>query len=733
MIAATPSFTARDAARLYLARGYAVVPLAARSKRPAVAGWTNLRLGEDDLGAHFVEGSNIGLILGEASGGLVDVDLDCEEAVELAEKFLPITVVTGREGRPRSHWWFRCPGITSQRFHDPVPNECMLEIRSTGHQTVVGPSVHPEGGRYDVLEGDPFEIDPATLLQAVQSLANAVLHARGRESHPDERSPSSPRLTTLELSSRVLDDSPENLRRASAYLAKMPSAISGQGGHNSTYAAATAMVHGFCLSPDAALDLLKAEYNPRCEPPWSDKELWHKVEDAWARGHDSPYGWLRNAPLERTHAAPVRNGVVEAVPTQSHEPESDDDRPPPPRDPGEFPDYLLDVPGFVGEVVAHDLATAVRPQPVLALAGAIALQAALAGRKVRDERDNRTNLYLIGVAPSGSGKDHARKVAKNVLHDAAFDELVGNEDLASDAGLIAALALQPSLLLLFDEIGRFLRTIGDPKKGPHLFNVLSVLMKLYSSADTTFKGKAYANAKQNKVIVQPCAVVYGTTVPEHFFESLTPETLSDGFVARLLVFEGDPNAPRQRMNAAPVPEGIVRIARVWGQWRVQDPPTPRVVPATPGANAVFDRFSASVEVELHRENAARSLWARAEEKACRLALVYACSKDHANPIVDQDAAAWACDLVGHLTLRTISECVRWIAQGQFDAKQKKVLRAVHAAGGQVTRSRFTRLTQWMSPQERREVADNLVETGQLVVREERTSTKPRTVYAIPQE
>jgi hypothetical protein len=42
----------------------------------------------------------------------------------------------------------------------------------------------------------------------------------------------------------------------------------------------------------------------------------------------------------------------------------------------------------------------------------------------------------------------------------------------------------PTVLFQFDEFGRFLRTIGDPKRAPHLFNVLTALMKLYSSADT---------------------------------------------------------------------------------------------------------------------------------------------------------------------------------------------------------------------------------------------------------
>src|SRR5260370_17882885 len=30
--------------------------------------------------------------------------------------------------------------------------------------------------------------------------------------------------------------------------------------------------------------MLREDYNPRCEPPWSDKELDHKVHDAFLKG-----------------------------------------------------------------------------------------------------------------------------------------------------------------------------------------------------------------------------------------------------------------------------------------------------------------------------------------------------------------------------------------------------------------------------------------------------------------
>jgi hypothetical protein len=67
--------------------------------------------------------------------------------------------------------------------------------------------------------------------------------------------------------------------RAAAYVANMPSAISGQGGHQATFAVASALIHGFALYEEQAWPIM-CEYNARCQPPWSEAELRHKLADA---------------------------------------------------------------------------------------------------------------------------------------------------------------------------------------------------------------------------------------------------------------------------------------------------------------------------------------------------------------------------------------------------------------------------------------------------------------------
>src|SRR5262249_54697879 len=122
------------------------IPRSGDCKGVKIEGWQNLRPGLEDLDQLFPAGQvlNIGLILGKPSSGLVDIDLDCQEAIAAAPTFLPETGWrSGRTSKPESHWWYVVadpPDKASQEFKD-LDGTMLLELRSTGGQTVVPPSV----------------------------------------------------------------------------------------------------------------------------------------------------------------------------------------------------------------------------------------------------------------------------------------------------------------------------------------------------------------------------------------------------------------------------------------------------------------------------------------------------------------------------------------------------------------------------------------------------------------
>ena len=80
--------------------------------------------------------------------------------------------------------------------------------------------------------------------------------------------------------------------RALAYVAAMLPAVAGNRGHDATFAVALALCHGFALSKSQALPCMMA-FNARCDPPWSEKELEHKLDSAGkVARHSKPRGHL---------------------------------------------------------------------------------------------------------------------------------------------------------------------------------------------------------------------------------------------------------------------------------------------------------------------------------------------------------------------------------------------------------------------------------------------------------
>ena len=81
------------------------------------------------------------------------------------------------------------------------------------------------------------------------------------------------------------------LERARKYVDSCPAAMSGSGGHAATFRVACALVHGFALNEGDALSVMM-DFNQRCAPKWSERELRYKLNSAGRCTHDKPRGWM---------------------------------------------------------------------------------------------------------------------------------------------------------------------------------------------------------------------------------------------------------------------------------------------------------------------------------------------------------------------------------------------------------------------------------------------------------
>ena len=275
--------TARAVAEQYVGRGWAVIPVPFQSKNPNRKGWERWRITLDQLGDHFNgHPQNIGVLLGEPSGWLIDVDLDHMRAVELAPQFLPQTdAVFGRPGKPRSHWLYRVTSPAPTKKFRSKSAGMLVEFRSTGMQTVFPPSTHESGEPIQWVDPDaePATVDPQELLNAVKQLAETVLVELGEKVAPR---PPKPKRAVAALVDATLPMAVPAQRRYERCLAAMlrMDMVDNHDGSSRLYAAACrAIEHDL----DDANGLAAIREYARQHPfprDWSDQDALRRMRDA---------------------------------------------------------------------------------------------------------------------------------------------------------------------------------------------------------------------------------------------------------------------------------------------------------------------------------------------------------------------------------------------------------------------------------------------------------------------
>jgi hypothetical protein len=87
------------------------------------------------------------------------------------------------------------------------------------------------------------------------------------------------------------------IERAWQYVAALPPAIAGQRGDVRTFRVCCRLARGFALSDAEAMGVLR-DWNARCVPPWTDRELREKLKSARRSGRE-PVGGLLNEAVNR--------------------------------------------------------------------------------------------------------------------------------------------------------------------------------------------------------------------------------------------------------------------------------------------------------------------------------------------------------------------------------------------------------------------------------------------------
>jgi len=147
------------------------ISLQLNSKKPIATDWPNNGLTFEEA---CYPNANVGILLGETSG-LLDVDLDCTEAVALADIILPKPhAVFGRNAPDSCHYLYSCVSSGKRvAFNASGSKSCIVELRGDGAQTMIPPSMHPSGSKLRVTQVNASEepVQYSDLLRSVALLA----------------------------------------------------------------------------------------------------------------------------------------------------------------------------------------------------------------------------------------------------------------------------------------------------------------------------------------------------------------------------------------------------------------------------------------------------------------------------------------------------------------------------------------------------------------------------------
>lgn len=307
--------------------------------------------------------------------------------------------------------------------------------------------------------------------------------------------------------------------------------------------------------------------------------------------------------------------------------------------------------GFIGEFMRQCKKDTQQDHHELDFAAAISCLATILSTRVTLMGETAPNLLTVALAPSGTGKEYGRKLAKNLLTQSGFERLVGKDKVSSGQGLYAILADRPQALFCLDE---FADTLGDnTKASPIMTSIAEALKMSYSANGSTIEPAAKVDKSFNTVIENCAPTYYLTTTPQAWWNSFRLENAADGVLGRIMYFESPKRRLRKRegnftflyKSGAQISDRLINIAQQWNSGvsdlqAIMNTQDKIEWGASQEAIDMFHAFRYEVnERSVTNGDHTSPLWDRCFDKICKLALIFSCSRLGAHAEVKEVSAS----------------------------------------------------------------------------------------------
>jgi len=394
--------------------------------------------------------------------------------------------------------------------------------------------------------------------------------------------------------------------------------------------------------------------------------------------------------------------------------------------------------GVLGDIFDYYNATSGNKQHGFAIQAGLAITGLILARSYRTNLNNWPNLYLLNVAKSGTGKEHAKTVFEKVIRECGLVSRLAGDGYTSAGAVFSELLRKPTHGTSIDEFGRYLEAGRSMDGGnKHQREANTKLMEAITRSDGVMRPPTYstmtlkkADAKevQDRLIQNPAITLLTMTTPSTLFKTLDMGAVKDGFINRFIISVSD--AKRElRVHKPPmdVPQSIIdwanEVVGRYGKTHIStEPAAPVVIPFTPDAHAEQEKFQREcLDLANKLEKYGMDeLTVRANEMAMKVSLVHALSRDPHTEEVTKEDFIWASNYIkGHMD-KTISILKITLSHSEYEADKKEVLASIRDIGEKgITRSAMNKTPPY-SKHKRRDL-DEILEAlldAELVAKEQ---------------
>lgn len=725
-----------DNAIQYLAKGYSVIPLAPKQKGPYLQGWTKyceVLMNPNDAISFYNKGNNIGLALGEASGVCaVDIDTDDPELIKKIEKLIPNSPVKKRGAKGYTAF-YKFNGMPSKSVRNS-DGTAGVDFLSMGKQTVLPPSVHPSGKEYCWLtqqtllttaKGDLPELT-GTALDQLLSLF------RPREVM---------KVSHVEVEKHYTEANIDIVKAALEYIDPDQS-------YDTWIQVGLALQEGFGDVTGSEIFIDWSARGSKFDGVAECARKFRSFHDPreitlgtlFFLAQQNGYKGADEFDMAAIASKAEKGAQMLDVWSRAEQPREDvtiGDR-------EQLKRIITQPVGTIKMVYDWIKKVSFLEQDLFSAAAATSIVSAFYAHKFRGHPGVYTNNYIICVGPSGCGKsaicDNALWLMANGptrLHARLMGEM------ASAPGMIDELVRKDGIAYSFiDEIGQFFRFAKGEGSSQYTQAIGTEMTKIYSKAGQKYQTQAYSAAAKRPVreIDKPCFIIFGQSVPNRLYGSVTSDDFKDGFFNRFTLIEiNDKEKPTKNRNCIPADDCYPDEIYDWWNWldawtineanKISPQKTNAggvnimAVPYTAEAEKLIDEcftyYRETLPNSLDEKDLFREPLTRAHEMLEKYALT-ACEFINNRPIITENSVRWAKAFVD-FHLIGIREHVHELGDSPYARDCIKMKNAV-AIGKRYTKAELYSATGAIHINVRQKMIDDLVTQGVFEYEKDETGT-----------